>query len=61
MVQTRWSDAVPESKERRELTSSGLRRRELGDTRLRSEYGGFLLRRKEHRLPGMRKLGCSRL
>ena len=54
---------VPESRGRRELDSSGLRRRELGDTRLRIELGGSRLRGKEHRLskPAMRKLGCPRL
>ena len=58
-----WSGVVPESRERRELGSSGLRRRELGDTRLRSEIGGSRLSEKENRLsrPEMGKLGCSRL
>ena len=57
------SSAVPEPRGRRELDSSGLRQRELGDTRMRSELGGSRLIGKEHRLsmPGMRKLGCSRL
>ena len=43
--------------------SSGLRRREFGDSRLRSKLGGSRLRRKEHRLsrPEMRKLNSSRL
>ena len=40
-----------------------MRRRELGDTRLRSELGGSRLRAKEHRLSrlGIRKLSCSGL
>ena len=60
---SRWSGAVPVSRGWRELGSSGLRRRELGDTRMRSKLGGSRLRGKEHCLsrPGMRKLGCSRL
>ena len=59
----RWSDAVPEFRGRRELGSSGLRRRVLGDSRLRIELGGSRLRGKEHRLsrPAVKKLGCSRL
>ena len=58
-----WSNVVPESRGGRELGSSGLRRRELGDLRLRIELGGSRLRGKEYRLSrsGMRKLGCSRL
>ena len=60
---TKWSNAFLESRERRELGSSGLRRRELGDSRLRIELGGSRMREKEHLLsrPGMRKLGCFRL
>ena len=72
MAQPRLSDAVPESRGRKELGISGLRRKELGDTRLRSELGGSSLRGKEldHRAdwasnrlsrPGIRKLGCFRL
>ena len=40
-----------------------MRWRELGDSRLRIEFGGFRLRGKEHRLsrPGMKKPDCSRL
>ena len=61
MAQPQVSGVVPESRRWRELGSSGLRRRELGDTRLRSELDGSRLRGKEHCLsrPGMRKLGCS--
>ena len=42
----RWSDAVPESRGRRELGSPGLRRRKLGDFNLKIELGGSRLRRK---------------
>ena len=57
------SGVVPEPRGQRELGSFGLRWRELSDTRLRSELDGSRLRGKDHRLsmPGMRKLGCSRL
>ena len=44
----RWSGAAPESRIRRKLGSSGLRRRELGDTRERSELGGSKLRGMEY-------------
>ena len=59
----RWSKEVPESGGRRELGNSGLRQKELDDSRLKIELGGSMLRGKEHHLsrPGMRKLGCSRL
>ena len=52
----RWSDAVPVFRGRRELCSSGLRWRELGESRLKIDLGGSRLRRKKHRLfrPGMR-------
>ena len=53
----------PENRESLASPASGLRWRELGDSRLRIELGGSRLRGKEHRLsrPGMRKLGCSKL